>query len=138
MNSVAITRGEQSDGTVGGTTVGVAPAANIFGVKVLSDSGSGSFSDILAAMSWVADEAEERGNPTVLSLSLGGGFSSTTNAAVNDLVDDGIVVVVAAGSATSGESRSSTSAERSHGSEPSRCRRSRTPPCAGTSRAPHR
>ena len=89
--------GSHVAGTVGGATVGVAPRANLFGVKVLSDSGVGSYSGMLAAMSWVGDEAELRGNPSIATMSLGSPYLSLLNTEVESLVAEGVAVVVAAG-----------------------------------------
>ncbi|KAF9648145.1 serine protease [Thelephora ganbajun] len=84
-----------------GTTVsgpyGVAKAAHVIAVKVLSDAGSGSFSDIISGVNWVATTAPGTGRPSVASMSLGGGFSAAINTAVNNLVAAGVTTVVAAG-----------------------------------------
>ncbi|HEX5869215.1 MAG TPA: S8 family peptidase [Longimicrobium sp.] len=81
-------------GTIGGTTYGVAKAVRIRGVKVLSCSGSGSTSGIIAGVDWVRLNATK---PAVANLSLGGGFSSATNTAVNNLANSGVFVAVASG-----------------------------------------
>jgi len=49
---------------------GVAPEANIIGVKTLDETGSGSTSDILAGIQWVVDN-KDKYNIKVLNLSLG-------------------------------------------------------------------
>lgn len=49
---------------------GIAPDANIIGVKVLDGTGSGSTSDILAGVQWVVDN-KDKYNIKVLNLSLG-------------------------------------------------------------------
>ena len=81
-------------GTIGGTTYGVAKAVRIRGVKVLSCSGSGSTSGIIAGVDWVRLNAAK---PAVANMSLGGGFSSATNTAVNNLANSGVFVAVASG-----------------------------------------
>jgi subtilisin family serine protease len=81
-------------GTIGGTTYGVAKAVRIRGVKVLSCSGSGSTAGIIAGVDWVRLNATK---PAVANLSLGGGFSSSTNTAVNNLANSGVFVAVASG-----------------------------------------
>ena len=81
-------------GTVGGTTYGVAKSVQLRGVRVLGCDGSGSTSGIIAAVDWIR---RNRANPAVANLSLGGGYSSTLNAAVNDLASSGVFVAVAAG-----------------------------------------
>lgn len=81
-------------GTVGGKTYGVAKQAYIRGVRVLDCSGSGSTSGIIAAVDWVR---QNRISPAVANLSLGGGYSSSLNTAVNNLANSGVFVAVAAG-----------------------------------------
>ncbi|PAB60197.1 hypothetical protein CCE28_07330 [Anaeromicrobium sediminis] len=49
---------------------GIAPEANIIGVKVLDGNGSGSTSDILAGIQWVIDN-KDRYNIRILNMSLG-------------------------------------------------------------------
>jgi subtilisin len=74
--------------------VGVAPGARLWGVKVLSDSGSGYTSWIIAGIDWVV----ARGDIEVLNMSLGGsGVSDSYRTAIDDAVANGVTVVVAAG-----------------------------------------
>ncbi|HKX76269.1 MAG TPA: S8 family serine peptidase, partial [Acidimicrobiia bacterium] len=74
--------------------VGVAPGARLWAVKVLSDSGSGYTSWILAGLDYVVANADaiEVGN-----MSLGGSFSQALNDGVAGAVDAGVTMVVAAG-----------------------------------------
>lgn len=81
-------------GTVGGKTYGVAKKAYIRGVRVLDCGGSGSTSGIIAAVDWIR---VNRINPAIANMSLGGGYSSTLNSAVNNLSSSGVFVAVAAG-----------------------------------------
>jgi subtilisin family serine protease len=81
-------------GTVGGSTYGVAKAVRLRGLRVLNCSGSGSTSGIIAAVDWVRNN---RINPAVANMSLGGGYSSALNTAVNNLSNSGVFVAVAAG-----------------------------------------
>ena len=81
-------------GTVGSTTYGVAKSVQLRGLRVLNCSGSGSTSGIIAAIDWVR---VNRTNPAVANLSLGGGYSSTLNTAINNLANSGVFVAVAAG-----------------------------------------
>jgi subtilisin family serine protease len=81
-------------GTIGGSTYGVAKAVRLRGVKVLNCSGSGSTSGIIAGVDWVRANAVK---PAVANLSLGGGYSSSTNTAVNNLANSGVFVAVASG-----------------------------------------
>jgi subtilisin family serine protease len=81
-------------GTVGGATWGVAKGARLRGVRVLNCSGSGSWSGIIAGMDWVRNN---RVNPAVANMSLGGGYSSSVNTAANNLSNSGVFVAVASG-----------------------------------------
>ncbi|MFL5311799.1 MAG: S8 family peptidase [Myxococcales bacterium] len=81
-------------GTVGGATFGVAKGALLRAVRVLDCSGSGSTSGIIAGLNWLATNAI---HPAVANMSLGGGFSSSLNTAVNNLASSGVFVAVAAG-----------------------------------------
>ena len=84
-------------GTVGGKLYGVAKKATLVSVKVLSDSGSGSFSTIVAGLDWVL--ANKGTSPAVINMSLGGASSgnSTVNSAIKRLYDAKVPVIVAAG-----------------------------------------
>ena len=64
--------GSHCAGTVGGSSIGVAPGANIYGVKVLSDDGWGDEGTTIAALEWIGDRANQTRNPSVVSMSLGG------------------------------------------------------------------
>ncbi|KAL3425323.1 subtilase [Phlyctema vagabunda] len=86
--------GTHCAGTIGGTTYGVAKKATIVGVKVLDASGSGTNSGVISGIQWVANNAPAR---SVLSMSLGGSYSSAVNSAVSSTVSAGVTVVVAAG-----------------------------------------
>ncbi|BBN83830.1 alkaline serine protease [Pseudoalteromonas sp. A25] len=81
-------------GTIGGSTYGVAKNVNVVGVRVLSCSGSGSNSGVIAGINWVKNNAS---GPSVANMSLGGGASQATDDAVNNAVASGISFVVAAG-----------------------------------------
>jgi subtilisin family serine protease len=81
-------------GTIGGTTWGVAKGVRIVPVRVLDCSGSGSWSDVIAGIDWVAGSALR---PAVANLSLGGAASSSIDSAVAGAVAKGVTMVVAAG-----------------------------------------
>ena len=89
-------------GTVGAVdndegVVGVAPEARLYGIKVLSDSGSGYWSDVVAGINWAIDN-----NMDVINMSLGSSSSSSAlQAACNAAEAAGIVVVAAAGNSGS-------------------------------------
>lgn len=73
--------------------VGVAPAASLYAVKVLSNSGSGSWSFLIAGIGWcIANRMN------VLSMSLGGGGAPTALEAIcNIAFGSGLLLVAAAG-----------------------------------------
>ncbi|XP_070543162.1 extracellular serine proteinase-like [Ptychodera flava] len=90
--------GTHCAGTVGGNTVGVAPGVTLYAGRVLSCSGSGSWSGVVGAMDAVAASGIK---PGVVSMSLGGGKSTAMNDAVKRLTDAGYPVVAAAGNSNS-------------------------------------
>ncbi len=88
-------------GTGGGSKyVGVAPGAELVGVKVLDSRGSGYISDVISGIEWCVQE-KEKYNIKVISLSLGAGINSDGSTpleeACDTAVDAGLVVCVAAG-----------------------------------------
>lgn len=85
-------------GTIAGETYGVAKDASLIPVRVLDCNGSGTLSGVIAGLSWIS--ANYDGSPAVVNMSLGGGASSSLDAAVQTLVDKGITVVAAAGNST--------------------------------------
>lgn len=89
--------GTHCAGTVGGTDFGVAKAATLVSVKVLADSGFGSFANIISGVEYAVADAAAKNVPGVISMSLGGGASNALDAAVNSANDAGVTVVVAAG-----------------------------------------
>ena len=80
--------------TVGGSTWGVAKGVSLIPVRVLDCNGSGSWSGVIAGIDWVAGSTLR---PAVANISLGGGVSSSVNAAVAGAVSKGVTMVVAAG-----------------------------------------
>lgn len=76
---------------------GVAPATHLVAIKAMDEYGTGTLSNILDGINWVI--ANKRiYNITVLSLSFSGDAGQTSLiSAVNNAVENGIVVVVAAG-----------------------------------------
>jgi subtilisin family serine protease len=83
-------------GTVGGTTYGVAKQVRLVAVRVLSCSGSGTTSGVIAGIDWVTGN-HAAGSPAVANMSLGGGASSSLDNAVNRSINDGVTYAVAAG-----------------------------------------
>jgi subtilisin family serine protease len=83
-------------GTVGGETYGVAKDVTLVAVRVLDCGGSGTWSGVIAGMDWVTAD-HQAGDPAVANMSLGGGASSSVDAAVQRMINDGVAVAVAAG-----------------------------------------
>jgi subtilisin family serine protease len=82
--------------------VGVAPQAQLYGVKVLDATGNGSDSDVMAGLDWVlANHAVVQPNIRVINMSLGRPGTVDDNPALHTLVisltNAGVAVVVAAG-----------------------------------------
>jgi subtilisin family serine protease len=85
-------------GTIGGTNYGIAKRATLHGVRVLDCGGGGYTSGVVAGIDWVTRYAVK---PAVANMSLGGGASTTLDAALRTSVAAGIAYVVAAGNANS-------------------------------------
>lgn len=81
-------------GTVGGSTYGVAKTVRLFAVRVLSCSGSGSTSGVIAGVDWVTANHID---PAVANMSLGGGASSALDGAVRNSIAAGVTYSIAAG-----------------------------------------
>lgn len=92
----------------GSGVVGVAPSAKLWAVRVLNNSGSGSWSSVICGIDFVTSKAPSKGGPiTVANLSLGGSGVSDDNCgnSNNDALhkaicrarDAGVTIVVAAG-----------------------------------------
>jgi len=86
--------GTHVSGTIGGSTYGVAKSVRLFAVRVLSCSGSGSTSGVIAGVDWVTGH---RINPAVANMSLGGGPSSALDSAVRNSIASGVTYSIAAG-----------------------------------------
>jgi len=87
--------GTHCAGTVAGASYGVAKQAKVYGVRILNDRGSGTFSGIMKAMEWVSLNGQK---PAVMSMSLGGpGRYHGSKVAVDAAKKAGVTVVVAAG-----------------------------------------
>ena len=74
--------------------VGVAPYAYLYPIKVLSSTGSGNWSWLIAALDWIADKKGAR----IASMSLGGlGAPQALGDMCQTVYDDGVLLVAAAG-----------------------------------------
>lgn len=91
--------GTHCAGTIGSKSYGVAKKAKLYGVKVLDNQGSGSYSGIISGMDYVASDSKTRGCPkgAIASMSLGGGYSASVNQGAAALVNSGVFLAVAAG-----------------------------------------
>lgn len=83
-------------GTVAGTTYGIAKSSTVVPVRVLGCDGGGRMSDVVAGLDWIAGH-HAAGTPAVVNLSLGGGVNSTVDAALQNVINDGVTAAVAAG-----------------------------------------
>jgi subtilisin family serine protease len=81
-------------GTVGGTQYGVAKAVNLFAVRVLSCTGSGTTAQVVAGIDWVTANAVK---PAVANMSLGGGVDTVLDAAVSRSIASGVTYAIASG-----------------------------------------
>ncbi len=84
-------------GTVAGTAYGVAKQATLVPVRVLSCTGSGYTSDVIAGINWAISDHQAHPGPAVANMSLGGSADKSTDDAVAAAVAAGITMVVAAG-----------------------------------------
>ncbi|MFL2962284.1 MAG: S8 family serine peptidase [Candidatus Poseidoniaceae archaeon] len=102
--------GSHCGGTTAGTGaptyehVGMAPQANLVGVKVLDAGGSGSFATVMAGMQWTIDTMHKY-NTRAASMSLGGpgaiewtsSEEDSVNRQANNMTRAGIALFIAAG-----------------------------------------
>ncbi|GAB1736054.1 hypothetical protein NU219Hw_g6106t1 [Hortaea werneckii] len=98
-NSDGNGHGTHVAGTIGSATYGVAKKSTLIAVKVLSDSGSGYLSDVIAGIEWAVNNAtaSRRIGKSVMNLSLGSAKSQIVNDAISAAVRAGMFVAVAAG-----------------------------------------
>jgi subtilisin family serine protease len=96
--------GTHVSGTVGGSTYGVAKSVSLVAVRVLSCSGSGSTSGVIAGVDWVT---AHRIRPAVANMSLGGGVSTALDTAVRNSIASGVTYAIAAGNSNANANTSS-------------------------------
>jgi subtilisin family serine protease len=102
-NTDCNSHGTHCAGLVGSKSYGLCKDANLFAVKVLNCEGSGSYSGILSGLEFVykrhlKESVKDNGIRSVVSMSLGGGFSKAINRAVENLIkSDTMYVAVASG-----------------------------------------
>jgi len=84
--------------TIGGQRYGIHRGATLYGVKVLSDAGSGTTAGVIAGVDYAAGHvATLQRKAAVGNMSLGGSRSASLNAAVAAARTKGLYMVVAAG-----------------------------------------
>ncbi|KAI0842767.1 subtilisin-like protein [Hypoxylon sp. FL0890] len=102
-------------GTIGSKTYGVAKKTQLYAVKVLDSSGSGTTSGVIAGMNFVTSDVRTRSCPAgaVANMSLGGGSSSSINSAAKAMINAGVFLAVAAGNDNQNAANSSPASEPS-------------------------
>ena len=79
------------DNTIG--VIGVAPSANLWGIKVLNRSGRGTTSDIIEGMQWAVSHGMD-----VINMSLGtSSYVEAYEIATDEVLDAGVIMVCSAG-----------------------------------------
>ena len=81
-------------GIIGGQTYGVAKDVLLYSVRVMGCTGAGTVSTLMAGLDWVANNHAQ---PAIANISMGGSLSTTLDTAVNNLINLGVVTVIAAG-----------------------------------------
>lgn len=105
--------GTHCAGSAVGKTVGIATCANVYGVKVLNDNGSGTTSKIIQGMNHVKkSHLKSVSKKTIISMSLGGGCDGSCAKdpmvkKVEELYKLGIITAAAAGNSGEDAKRSS-------------------------------
>ena len=95
-------------GTTAGTTYGIAKSATLIPVRVLDCTGSGSTTGVIAGLDWIVTN-HVAGKPAVANMSLGGSASTALDTAVQNVINDGVVMAVAAGNSNANACNSSPS-----------------------------
>jgi serine protease len=88
--------GTHCAGSAAGTTWGIANKANLYSVRVLNCQGSGTNANVISGFDYVGNN-QKSGKRNIMSASLGGSFSQSTNDAVEKIIAKGVICVVAAG-----------------------------------------
>ncbi len=81
-------------GTVGGSTYGVAKNVSLVPIRILGCDGSGASSNVIAGLDWILKNGKK---PAVVNMSLGGEANASLDSAVENLFNNGYIMVVAAG-----------------------------------------
>jgi subtilisin family serine protease len=89
-------------GTAAGNTFGVSRDAKVYNLRVLNEKGSGGLYGIICAMEKAVEHHKNKianriNRPSVVNMSLGSARNSMVDNAVNDAIEEGMVVCIAAG-----------------------------------------
>ncbi|WP_329108759.1 S8 family peptidase [Micromonospora sp. NBC_01699] len=84
-------------GIIGGELHGVAKDVSLIAVRVLDCTGIGSYAQVIAGIDWTVQNAVR---PSVANMGIGGGASTTLDAAVTNAIIRGISFAVPAGSSS--------------------------------------
>jgi len=95
-NTDANGHGTHVAGTIAGVTYGIAKKAQIFAVKVLSASGSGTVATVVAGINYVTQNKRAT-RSSVANMSLGGGISDALDQAVRESLAANVLYAIAAG-----------------------------------------
>ncbi|KUM11381.1 serine protease [Acinetobacter calcoaceticus] len=91
-------------GTVGGGAYGIAKNVSLVPIRILGCDGSGASSNVIAGLDWILKNGKK---PAVVNMSLGGDASASLDSAVENLFNNGYVMVVAAGNSNTDACNSS-------------------------------
>ncbi|KAF9517167.1 hypothetical protein BS47DRAFT_1339877 [Hydnum rufescens UP504] len=89
--------GTHTMATAIGAKYGRATRAKGIAIKVLSDAGSGYFSDVISGVNFAFQRAKSSKRPSVVNMSLGGGLNTALNTAVSNAIAGGLHFTVSAG-----------------------------------------
>jgi subtilisin family serine protease len=95
LDTGAFSHGTHVAATIAGKTYGIAKQASVVSVRVLDCEGSGTASDVVAALDWVV--GQHPSGPSVVNFSLGGPQNEAIDDAVAATIAAGIPVVAAGG-----------------------------------------
>jgi len=87
--------GTHTAGTIGGATYGVAKDVRLIAVRVLDDTGYGTYAQVIAGVDWVT--GDHITTPAVANMSLGGPRDTALDQAVRNSIADGVTYAVSAG-----------------------------------------
>jgi len=89
--------GTHTASTAAGSSFGIAKEATVIAVQSLDCTGSATNAQVLMAFEWAVNDALKSGQPSVVTMSLGGEYSEFLNKGTTRVAEYGIPVVVASG-----------------------------------------